>query len=110
MLSYAQSCFQRAIELNSKLSASYIEIANLLKAQRRQREIMPLLRTAVLSGCRDSELYALLGHELLRARAFDQAAYYCNEALELNPAHPQAFRDRMLAIGVKCGHVLSALV
>jgi serine/threonine protein kinase len=96
--SYAQSCFERAIQLNSKLGASYVEIAKLLRHQRREREILPLLRKSVSDGCRDTELFALLGHELLRVRNFDEAILYCTYALDVNPAHPTAYRDRLSAI------------
>jgi len=97
LMSYALSCFERAIELNRKLSASYIEMTKILDQQRRQREILPLLREAVASGCRDADLYALLGHELIRVRNFDEAILYCTYALEEDPGHPRAFRDRMIA-------------
>lgn len=96
--SYAQSCFERALQLNSKLGASYVEIAKLLKQQHREKEILPLLRRAVSCGCRDSELFALLGHELLRVRNYDEAILYTSYALDTNPAHPTAYRDRMTAI------------
>jgi tetratricopeptide (TPR) repeat protein len=97
LMSYALSCFERAIELNRKLSASYIEMAKILEQQRRQREILPLLREAVASGCRDADLYALLGHELIRVRNYDEAILYSSYALEEEPGHPGAFRDRMVA-------------
>ena len=98
LLSYAYSCFERALELNDKLPASYVEIARILMRQRRHREVLPRLRKAVNSGCRDSELFAMLGRELLRARNYDEAILYTSYALELNAAHPTAFRDRMVAI------------
>jgi len=96
--SYAQSCFEKAILLNSKLSASYVEIAKLLRNQHREKDVLPLLRRAVAVGCRDSELFAMLGHELLRVRNFDEAILYASYALDVNPAHPTAFRDRMVAM------------
>jgi serine/threonine protein kinase/tetratricopeptide (TPR) repeat protein len=94
---YAISCFERALQLNSKLPASYIEIANILRRQQRQREVLPLLRKAVAEGCRDAELFAQLARELLKVRNFDETILYANYALEMNPQHPTAFRDRMTA-------------
>lgn len=96
--SYAQSCFERAVELNNKLAASYVEIANLLQQQRRHKEILPLLRQAVTHGAKDADLYAMLGHELIRVRNFDEAILYLTYALEMEPGHPTAFRDRIVAI------------
>jgi serine/threonine protein kinase/tetratricopeptide (TPR) repeat protein len=98
LMSYAQSCFERALELNNKLSASYVEIVKILLHQRKHREALTMLRGAVNHGCRDSDLFAQLGRELLRARNFDEAILYTSYALELNAAHPTAFRDRMVAI------------
>ncbi|MCC7478787.1 protein kinase [bacterium] len=98
LFSYSQSCFDRALELNSKLAASYIEIVDILRQLKRQREVLPLLRKAVAEGCRDADLYALLGRELLAVRNYDEAILYCSHALELNPQHGTAFRDRMLAV------------
>jgi tetratricopeptide (TPR) repeat protein len=97
LMSYALSCFERAIELNRKLSASYIEMTKILEQQRRQREVLPLLREAVASGCRDADLYALLGHELIRVRNYEEAILYATYALQEDPSHPTAFRDRMVA-------------
>jgi len=97
LMSYALSCFERAIELNRKLAASYIEMARILDQQRRQREVLPLLREAIASGCRDGDLYALLAHELIRVRNYDEAILYASYALEEDPSHPTAFRDRMVA-------------
>ena len=56
-----------------------------------------MLREAVASGCRDADLFALLGHELIRVRNYDEAILYCTYALEEDPSHPVAFRDRMVA-------------
>jgi len=98
LLSYAISCFEHAIELNRKLSASYVEIANIMIRQRRQREVLPLLRRAVAEGCKDADLYAMLGHELLGVRNFDEAYYYCNIALDISPTHPNAYRDKVIAL------------
>ena len=97
-MSYAQSCFERALQLNNKLSASYVEVARIYLHQRKNREALALLRTASGYGCKDADLYAMLGRELLRARNFDEAILYTSYALELNAAHPTAFRDRMVAI------------
>ncbi len=96
--SYAQSCFERAIELNNKLGASYLEIVKLLQAQRRVKEVLPLLRSAINSGVKDSDVYALLGHELIRIRSYDEAVLYLTYSLDLEPGHPTAFRDRMIAV------------
>ena len=96
--SYAQSCFERAIELNNKLGASYLEVVKLLQAQRRFKEVLPMLRNAVNSGVKDSDVFALLGRELIRIRSYDEAVLYLTYALDLDPGHPTAFRDRMLAI------------
>ena len=98
LMSYAQSCFERSLELNTKLSASYVEIVKILLHQRKHREALTMLRGAVNNGCRDSDLFAMLGRELLRARNLDEAILYTSYALELNAAHPTAFRDRMVAI------------
>lgn len=98
LLSYGISCFERAIELNSKLASSYTEIAGIMHRQRRSREVLPLLRRAVAEGCKDAELYAMLGHELLGVRNYDEAAYYSALALELDPGHPTAYRQKMLAL------------
>jgi tetratricopeptide (TPR) repeat protein len=98
LLSYSQSCFDRALELNNKLAASYIEIVDILRYLKRQREVLPLLRKAVAEGCRDADLFAMLGRELLNVRNFDEAILYCSQALELNSQHATAFRDRMLAV------------
>ncbi|MCB1220475.1 MAG: protein kinase [Planctomycetales bacterium] len=98
LASYALSCFERAIELNSKLASSYLEKARIYEQQRKHKEILPLLRRAVDAGARDAELYARLGHELLRARNYEQAAAYCSMALELDAGHSGAYRDRVIAI------------
>jgi serine/threonine protein kinase/Flp pilus assembly protein TadD len=98
LMSYAISCFERALALNRKLAASYVETVKILEQQRRNREVLPLLREAIASGCKDSEVYALLGRELIRARNFDEAILYLSYTLEINPAHPTALRDRMIAI------------
>lgn len=95
--SYGLSCFERALELNSKLAASYVEMAKILERQKRQREVLPLLRQAIAAGCKNANVYAMLGHELLKVRNYDEAILYCTYALELNGAHPTAFRDRMTA-------------
>jgi len=97
LMSYATSCFQRALELNRKLAASYIEMARILTQQRRQREVLPLLREAIASGCRDADVYGMLGRELIRVRNYDEAILYLTYALEQDPSHPTAFRDRMTA-------------
>jgi tetratricopeptide (TPR) repeat protein len=96
--SYAMSCFERAIELNEKLAASYVEIAKLLRQQKRFREVLPLLRRAVASGGKDPELFAMLAGELIKVRNYDEAILYATHALNMNSAHPTAFRDRMIAI------------
>jgi serine/threonine protein kinase/Tfp pilus assembly protein PilF len=96
--SYAQSCFERAIELNSKLGASYLEIARLLINQRRNRDVLPLLRSAVANGVKDGDVFAMLGHELIRIRSYDEAVLYLTYALDLDPGHPAAFRDRIIAV------------
>jgi serine/threonine protein kinase/tetratricopeptide (TPR) repeat protein len=98
LASYALSCFDRALTLNDKLPASYLEMANILRQQRRQREVLPLLRKAYAAGCRDADLLAELGHELIGVRSFDEAVVYLTEALNQDPAHPTAFRDRSLAL------------
>ena len=95
---YALACFERALQLNSKLASSYIEMAIILQNQRRQREIMPLFREAVANGCKDAELFAMMGRELLRIRNYDEAVLYCTYALQLEPNNTQAFQDRVKAI------------
>jgi serine/threonine protein kinase/serine/threonine protein phosphatase PrpC len=95
---YAISCFERALLLNSKLPKSYLEIAAILRRQQRHKEVLPLFRKAVAEGCRDPELYGQLARELLKVRNFDEAILYCNGALEMDPQHPTAFRDRMAAV------------
>ncbi|MCH7472430.1 protein kinase [bacterium] len=97
LVSYAQSCFDRALKMNNKLAASYMEIAKIFKQQRRQREVLPLYRQAVACGCKDAGLFADFGRELLHARSYDEAILYCTHALALDSAHPTAFRDRMVA-------------
>ncbi|MDQ3024198.1 MAG: protein kinase [bacterium] len=94
---YAISCFNRALLLNSKLPKSYLEISAILRRQQRPREVLPLLRKAVAEGCRDPELFGQLSRELLRVRNFDEAILYANYALEMDPQHPTAMRDRMTA-------------
>jgi serine/threonine protein kinase/tetratricopeptide (TPR) repeat protein len=96
--SYAISCFERALTLNSKLPSSYLEIADIMVRQGRQREILPLLRKSIAEGCRDAELFARLSRELIRVRNFDEAILYANYALEMNPTHPTAYKDRMSAL------------
>jgi tetratricopeptide (TPR) repeat protein len=96
--SYAQSRFEKALELNNKLAASYVEIARILVQQQRRREVLPLMRMAVTHGCKDADVFAMLGRELLRARNFDEAILYTTHALEMNASHPTAFKDRMIAI------------
>ena len=98
LASYALSCFERAIELNSKLASSYIEKARIYEQQKKQRDVLPLLRRAVDAGARDADLFARLGHELIRARNFEQAVAYCGMALDLDPSHPGAYRDRIIAL------------
>jgi serine/threonine protein kinase/Flp pilus assembly protein TadD len=98
LASYSLSCFERALTLNDKLPASYLEMANILRQQKRQREVLPLMRRAVAAGCRDADLLAELGRELIGVRSFDEAILYLTQALEQEPAHPTAFRDRTLAI------------
>jgi serine/threonine protein kinase/tetratricopeptide (TPR) repeat protein len=98
LASYALSCFERAIELNSKLASSYIEKAKIYEQQKKHREVLPLLRRAADAGARDAELFARLGHELIRARNFEQAMAYCTMALEIDPNHSGAYRDRIIAL------------
>lgn len=97
LTSYAIACFERALQLNNKLAASYIAMAEILTTERRRREVLPLLREAISCGCKDGDVYARLGHELVRVRKFDEAVLYCTYALELEPNHASAFRDRMIA-------------
>jgi tetratricopeptide (TPR) repeat protein len=98
LASFALSCFERALVLNDKLGASYIEMARILQQQRRGKEILPLLRRAFAAGCRDADVLALLGRELINVRSFDEAIAYLSMALEVDPSHPTAFKDRVLAI------------
>src|SRR5207237_10297365 len=77
---------------------SYVEMTRILRQQKKQREILPLLRRAIAVGCRDGDVLALLGRELINVRSFDEAIAYLSLALEVDPTHPTAFRDRVLAI------------
>jgi len=94
---YAVACYERALQLNSKLASSYIEMSKIMISQRRQREVLPLFREAVANGCKDADLFAALGHELVKVRNYDEAILYCTYALELEPNHTEAFQDRMKA-------------
>lgn len=95
--SFGLSCFERALELNAKLPTSYIEMVRILNHQKRQREVLPLLRGAVASGCKDAEVFALLAAELIKVRNYDEAVLYSGEALEINPAHPTALKLQITA-------------
>lgn len=73
-------------------------MTEILKYEKRRREVLPLLREAIGTGLHDPDVYALLGSELLRVRNYDEAILYCSYALESDPSHPTALRDRMTAI------------
>lgn len=99
MLARAESCFERALELNPDLPLAQNLYAQLQTDTGRAREAMVRLLARVKSGSAEPELYAALVHACRYCGLLEASVAAHDRALELDPQIPTSANQTLYQLG-----------